>query len=516
MARAVAGPHKCCSAPSCAGCPGASFTRRNFFAGAGAAGVTLSTLAPALSGAMKDPIRQKPIQLPLVVQPVFVYNIYKRREATSWRPWGGIHTEQEAAAERDRIAAELKKMSDGLGLPIQILPMVSVQNMEQATAVARSRFDVTLMYAVGGDTALYERLALPTNKWHLMFVRHRTGPAYLLYETSHCRFLRKAVDEFGQPGMDVDDVVVDSYDDIATRLRALFGLKNAIGKRIVALGGPAGWGANGRKAPWIGGAQMQLDIVTESYASLGERIKRARANDALVRKAKSDAEKFLARGDVKLETSKPFVENAFVLTEVFRDLLDEAKTDAFTINDCMSTIMPLSETTACLPLMLLNDDGYMAFCESDFVVIPSGILLHGIAQTPVFLNDPTYPHHNMVTLAHCTGPSKMDGKNVEPVRVLTHFESDYGAAPKVEMRRGQKVTNLVPDFASKKWVAFEGEILDAPFLDICRDQIDVGFKGDTGKLLREMKGFHWMTSYGSYVNETAYALKKLGVETIRL
>jgi len=219
---------------------------------------------------------------------------------------------------------------------------------------------------------------------------------------------------------------------------------------------------------------------------------------------------------VKLETSKPFVENAFVLTEVFRDLLDEAKTDAFTINSCMGTIMPMSETTACLPLMLLNDDGYMAFCESDFVVIPSGILLHGIAQTPVFLNDPTYPHHNMVTLAHCTGPSKMDGKNIEPVRVLTHFESDYGAAPKVEMRKGQKVTNLIPDFASKKWVAFEGEILDAPFLDICRDQIDVGFQGDTGKLLREMKGFHWMTCYGTYVNETAYALKKLGVDTIRL
>lgn len=516
MAKVVAGPHKCCAAPSCTGCPGAGVTRRNFFAGASAAGVTLSTLAPALAGALKDPVRQQPIQIPLVVQPVFVYTIYKRRETTSWRPWGGIHTEQDAAAERDRIAAELQKMTAALGLPIQILPIVSVQNMEQAVAVSRSRHDVTLMYAVGGDTALYERLAAPTNKWAIMFVRHRSGPAYLLYETSHCRFLRKAVDEFGQPGMDVDDVVVDSYDDVAMRLRALFGLKNAMGKRIVAVGGPSGWGAGGRKAPWIGGAQLQLDIVTETYASLAERIKRARANDALVRKATADAEKFLARGDVKLETSKPFVEKAFLLTEVFRDLLDEAKTDAFTINECMGTIMPMSETTACLPLMLLNDDGYMAFCESDFAVIPSGILLHGIAQTPVFLNDPTYPHHNVVTIAHCTGPSKMDGKNVEPVRVMTHFESDYGAAPKVEMRRGQKVTNLIPDFASKKWVAFEGEIVDVPFMDICRDQVDIGFKGDTGKLLREMKGFHWMTSYGSYVNETAYALKKLGVETIRL
>jgi hypothetical protein len=38
----------------------------------------------------------------------------------------------------------------------------------------------------------------------------------------------------------------------------------------------------------------------------------------------------------------------------------------------------------------------------------------------------------------------MNGKDAEPARLLTHFESDYGAAPsagrKVEMKLGQKVT----------------------------------------------------------------------------
>ena len=52
----------------------------------------------------------------------------------------------------------------------------------------------------------------------------------------------------------------------------------------------------------------------------------------------------------------------------------------------------------------------MAFCESDFVVIPSGILLRNISGRPHFLNDPTYPHDGVITLAHCTGPRKMDGK----------------------------------------------------------------------------------------------------------
>ena len=173
--------------------------------------------------------------------------------------------------------------------------------------------------------------------------------------------------------------------------------------------------------------------------------------------------------------------------------------------------MPMSETTACLPLSLLNDEGYLAFCESDFVVIPSGVLLHYISGKPVFLNDPTYPHDQTVTLAHCTAPRKMDGKHLERAKIMTHFESDYGAAPKVEMRLGQKVTNLVPDFASRKWVGFSGVIVGNPFLDICRSQIDVRIDGDAAALLQEMKGFHWMTAYGLYLPETAYALHKVGV-----
>jgi len=158
----------------------------------------------------------------------------------------------------------------------------------------------------------------------------------------------------------------------------------------------------------------------------------------------------------------------------------------------------------------------MAFCESDFVVVPSGILLHHISGLPVFLNDPTYPYKNMVTLAHCTAPRKMDGKNSEDVRILTHFESDYGAAPKVEMRLGQVVTNLIPDFASRKWVGFAGTIVGNPFLDICRSQIDVKVHGDCDRLLREMKGFHWMTCYGNCLREAGYALQKAGVEWVNL
>ena len=134
-----------------------------------------------------------------------------------------------------------------------------------------------------------------------------------------------------------------------------------------------------------------------------------------------------------------------------------------------------------------------------------------ISGKPAFLNDPTYPHENVITLAHCTAPRRMDGSKLEPARIVTHFESDYGAAPKVEMKLGQTVTNVMPDFGFKRNVGLLGKIIDNPMFDICRSQIDISFVCDSRKVAEKMPGFHWITVYGDYMKETEYALNKIGI-----
>jgi len=173
--------------------------------------------------------------------------------------------------------------------------------------------------------------------------------------------------------------------------------------------------------------------------------------------------------------------------------------------------MPTSETTACLPLTLLNDEGFLAFCESDFVVIPAGMLLHYISARPVFLCNPSMPHAGVLTVSHCTAPRRMDGQRLEPVRILTHYESDFGAATKVEMTKGQRITAIDADFAGQRWLGFEGEILDAPFYPICRTQLDLLVQGDWERLAEEIRGFHWMVAYGSHLREVGYAARKAGL-----
>jgi len=490
--------------------------RRDFFKvmGISAAGVGAWTAAVSQAQpGFRKPIPGMGLRIgeTLRVKPALVYHISQRREAWSWRPWGGLHTEQDVNREAQKIQEELQKLSAKSDFPMEVLPVAKVSSDAQAKAVKDTNCDVILAYAASGGRGWLDTIAA-SEKPCVMFLRHKSGPVYLWYEIAHPHFLRRASDEYKQPDMDVWDIVVDDYDEVLWRLRALYGLKNMLGTRIVAIGDAGGWGIGHKLGPQTAKEIWKLDIRPVTYKELEPMIKKNLQDEKVMAEAERETDKYLAQKGVTLHTDKKYLTNAFVLTKVFKELMARENAPALTVHHCMGTIIPMAQTTACMPLCLINDEGLMAFCESDFVVIPSGILLRYISGKPSFLNDPTHPHDGVTTCAHCTGPRRMNGKDHEPVQIHTHFESDYGAAPKVQMRKGQVITNLVPDFHCDKWVGFRGRIIDHPFYDICRSQIDLEIDGDWRKLLEDMRGFHWMTCYGDYLREVGYALKKVGVQ----
>ncbi|MFH1920196.1 MAG: twin-arginine translocation signal domain-containing protein [Planctomycetota bacterium] len=504
--------HTCCPNSRAAERDGTGITRRGFLGGAGGAalgGMALTGLTWSSLAAAGPEVAPPPPRRPLVVKPLFLYRTYQRVPQRSWRSWGGIETQQNADEEAVRINGELEKLQAGADFPVKFLALESLKD-ERGLADNKDvqAADVLLVYACDGDLNQIAKLKKDT----IFFVRHRSGPVYLYYEIISPRFLRQHTDLLAVEGIDDGDVVVDSQDEILWRLRGLCGLHNTVGTKILAVGGPGGWAQPSDVITNLVKEKWKLDIQTVPYADLGKLIQAAREDEAAVALARQRAEAYLKLPDTTLETKREFVDNAFLLDQVFRKLMAEADCRAITINGCMGTIMPMAETSACLTLSTLNDDGYMAYCESDFVVIPSGILMTAISGRPMFFNDPTYPHDGVITLAHCTGPRKLDGKTLEPVRILTHFESDYGAAPKVEMHTGQVLTNIIPDFKEERWVGLMGEVVAHPFLPICRCQIDMGYKVPDQLLAERMPGFHWMTIYGDYHREIGYALKKIPIE----
>jgi hypothetical protein len=449
----------------------------------------------------------------LRVQPVLMYTVSVPKKQRSYKSWGGIQDDAAANEEAIRITQELEKLAKTSEFPVEILPIVKVKTPEAATAVHQKDFDVVIVYPARGGGDLL-RSCFSKTKHTLVFVRHRSGPVYYWYEALSVRYLQSA-DESNEEAakqnkfVHVEDVVVDDLQELQWRLRALFAVNNFLATRIVALGGPMG--KYSPDAPDVARNKFAMDIIDVSYDDLAIRLKSARADKNLLKKSEHWTQKYLSLPNTTLKTDREFVKKCFILYWVFKDLMIEHKTDAFTIKECMSTVIPMSETTACLTLGLLNDEGYMAFCESDFVIIPSGVLLRYISGKPVFLHNSTFPHNGEVTCAHCIGPRRMDGVHYEPVEIMTHYESEYGAAPKVSMPIGQEVTFLDPEYSTGRWLGFKGKVIRNPFYEICRSQQDVEIIGNWKKLKSEARDSHWMMAYGDYLEEAGYAARKLGL-----
>jgi hypothetical protein len=453
----------------------------------------------------------------LVVQPVLMNRLPVRREESSWKSWGGVQTEPEVAEEVGRIERELSALAAQAEFPMEIRPLAQVRSTEEGMRLREEKRDVTLLYACTGSGDML-RACLSPEADGLIFVRHRSGPVYYWYEALSVQYLDTSEPDGKGPrnpsGVHVDDVVVDDYGEVLWRLRALSAVRNLKGTRIVALGGV--WGKYAADAPQYTRDKFGLEIQEVSYDDLGRRIGRAKANASLVADAERWVDQYLALPGTTLRTERGFVVNAFVLYRIFRDLMRENDAAAFTVKSCMGTIIPMSKTTACLTLSLLNDEGWMAFCESDFVIIAPGILLRHLSGKPVFLHNSTFPHQRMVTCAHCTAPRRMDGKRYEPATIVTHYESEYGAAPKVEMPLDQQLTFIDPEYTVGRWVGFRGRVRANPAYAICRSQQDVEIEGQWQRLIREVRDSHWVTVYGDYLKESGYAARKLGLAWVNL
>ncbi|MBN1443473.1 MAG: sugar isomerase, partial [Planctomycetes bacterium] len=445
----------------------------------------------------------------LRVQPVLMYAVAQRREASSWKSWGGIQSEAAAVDEARRIEAELSRIAAQAGFPIEMLPVLKVRTAEDAARARAPARDVTLLYPATGSGGLL-RSSVPEEGPAIVFVRHRSGPIYYWYEALSTRYLapRRRASEAEPPLLGtttVDDVVVDDPGEILWRLRALRGALGLRGTRIVALGGA--WGKYDAEAPRFAAEELGLDIVEVTYESFEPRLAAALSSETKRARAEAWTAQYLSLPGTDLRTERHFVASAFLLYGVIKELLAEHRSQAFTIKDCMRTILPMSRTTACLTLGLLNDEGLLAFCESDFVIIPAGILLRYITGQPVFLHNSTFPHRGIVTCAHCAAPRRMNGVRYEPVKVLTHYESEFGAAPKVEIPEGQEVTFIDPEYATGRWLGFRGRVASNPFYEICRSQQDVEILGDWERLLDEARDSHWIMVYGDHLREAGYAAR---------
>jgi len=484
-------------------------------------GVSCSALGAALAGLETAPANAAdaalsaavpgsapPKGVPLRVKSVLIYQIDQRKEKDSWRQYGGLTDLGKVNEEATRIERELKKLASQADFAIEALPVALVDSDQKAEKVAETDCDVLLIYpAMGSQVHTLATSKIPK----VLFLRHKSGPFYRWFEDAHYRLLRMDGDTFEQPEMDVDDIVVDNYDEVLWRLRALYGLKNAKGTKMLAIGGLVAYSKLGQefgpahaKDLW----NYQFEIISEE--EFAKRLEKARADQSVVAAVERQTKELLAQPNVTLVTERKFVFNSLMALWVTKELMKETGATNFGFGRCMEhKVISMLDTPPCLVLSLANDEGYTAYCHTDLTHTVPGVLLRWIAGKPTFVCNALFPHEGIFTVAHCQAPRKMNGKDYEAAKIMTHYESDYGAAVKVDYPKGQLVTVIIPNLHCTKWQGFRGKIIDSPSLPACRSQMDIEIDGNWRKLLANMQGFHTQVCYGDYLREVGYALKKL-------
>ncbi len=509
---------RCCPCPENRGPAGTPFTRREFLKGAGATAlgsVAAGGLAwPRLAGrsATADEVFRP---APLKVKPILVYDTPRRRPQTSWRNWGGIETEADAQAEMARIRGELAALSKKAEFPVDFLPVAPVKRAADLAGVGDiADADVLLVYAAGGWMDVFDALG-KTGKDLIFFCRHKSGPVYLWYEIISPRYLRQHTDSLAVEGVDDDDVVIDSQDEILWRLRALCGLKNTMGtedpgRRRAGRLGPAGR----RRAQ-----ARRRDVEVRHRHRVLRRPGRADpARPGPTPRPSAGpgprAEAYLRLpGTTPRDGARRSSRTPSCSSRSFAACCKEADCRALTINGCMGTIMPLAETTACLTLSTLNDDGYLAFCESDFVVIPSGILLANISGQPRVPQRPDLSarrHHHPGPLhgaAEDGRPDDRAGPDPDPLRV------GLRGRPQGRDAQGPDADQHRPRLQGRALArACRARSSSARSCPSAARRSTSASRATSRTLAKRMPGFHWMTGYGDYHAELGYALKRVGIE----
>lgn len=306
------------------------------------------------------------------------------------------------------------------------------------------------------------------------------------------------------------DIIIDNFDKLVESVKRMNTIKRIKESKLVSIGPPesmfGSWGAM-RKVKELFGNEvvlMDYDTVVKRYGEMEE-----------TEDVENTVKEFFEGAEKPVSLSKQNVVKATRLYMVLKNILQEKGAEAITLNCYEGAIEALGDTSPCLALSKLNDEGYIGACESDFPAMLTMIVLKNIAEKPTFLADVAVSslEKNEILLAHCSSPTKMRGFDLEREHYFlkTQYESDEKAAIQVKMEKGKTVTVATFSHDFGKMLITKGEITRSTEFPICRTQVGVKVS-DAGEFMKRFQGFHWVLVYGDLVEKLKQICSFFGIE----
>lgn len=163
---------------------------------------------------------------------------------------------------------------------------------------------------------------------------------------------------------------------------------------------------------------------------------------------------------------------------------------------CFSLIERL-QTSGCLALSLLNDQGLICGCEGDVPAVFSMLLLHALTGEIPFMANPAAVdcQSKRIVLAHCTVPRRA----VSAYRLQTHFETGLGVALSGDFPRGPATVFKAGNRDLGSYFVSAAEVLPGrPQPGLCRTQVHLRLQEPVEYFLKAALANHHLLIRGDH------------------
>lgn len=261
-------------------------------------------------------------------------------------------------------------------------------------------------------------------------------------------------------------------------------------------------GIIGKPSDWLIGSKVDyehaghhwgtqfIDIAMEDFYKINEKV-----DD---KKAEKKASELEDAAEKMVENSHEDLVEAAKIYYALKEIIDKYSLDALTLR-CFDIVEELN-TTGCLALALLNNEGIIAGCEGDIPAVFTMYLAYQLTGELPFMANPAAvdSREDNIIFAHCTIATSITDKFI----LRSHFETGIGVGIQGIVDKGTVTVFKIAGAGLEQYFAAEGRIIDN--LDsstACRTQLKVNLPGGSDYFLNDAAANHHILISGSHTDK---------------
>ena len=261
-------------------------------------------------------------------------------------------------------------------------------------------------------------------------------------------------------------------------------------------------GVIGRPSDWLIGSKVDYEHAAHHWGTEFVDLELDKVYQALEgvdsAKAKRIAADFLENAAEIVESNEADLVEASKIYLALKEVIADNDLDLLTIR-CFDIVMELN-TTGCLALALLNNEGLVAGCEGDVPAAFTMFLAQQLTGQMSFMANPAAidKKKDEILFAHCTVATDISRDYI----IRSHFETGIGVGIQGILEKGPVTVFKIGGAGLEQYFVAEGEIienLDSP--NACRTQLKISLPQSSDYFLNDAIGNHHLIIPGYHAAE---------------